>query len=470
MTSQLAPEPVPRPIAPEADRPTLGQAHPPTTDDMAAVAPALLGGRELALAPVSEASGRALAQVVIGWPWLLFFGILAIVWVSTSAGLVFAFGIGLPMLVLGLVVARWFARVELARIGVQTGLRILPAEPRRGGPGWWSRFFAPLRDSRAWAATGYAALSTLTAPLTFGVTLTLAGGGLAAIFAPVYGTGPVLEEYLGWPRGLLWLGLVVGGLACMWLAALVAQSGTLLQVRMARGMLGCSRTQLQVAVADEARARAEVRAAHVEQTRSRVVGAADEERRRIERDLHDGAQQRLVALGVELGAAKRRTATDPQAAADALDRAHREVQETLAELRDLVRGIHPAVLTDRGLDAALSALASRSTVPVTVRTPDDDTLRACGSSAQAAAYFVVAEALTNVAKHASATSASVDVACTDGRLRLVVHDDGRGGAVATPGSGLDGLRSRVAALDGTFDLASPAGAGTTLTVEIPCAS
>src|SRR5690606_8064480 len=125
----------------------------------------------------------------------------------------------------------------------------------------------------------------------------------------------------------------------------------------------------------------------------------DEERRRIERDLHDGAQQRLVALGVELGVAKRLAAGDPEAAAEALDHAHEEIKATLAELRDLVRGIHPAVLTDRGLDAALSALAARSPVPVTVEVLEPGSLSAASSAAQAAAYFVAAEALTNAAKH-----------------------------------------------------------------------
>jgi len=180
------------------------------------------------------------------------------------------------------------------------------------------------------------------------------------------------------------------------------------------------------------------------------------------------AQQRLVALGVELGAAKRKVSSDPEAAA-ALEHAHREVKETLAELRDLVRGIHPAVLTDRGLDAALSALAARSPVPVRVDIPDPPSLTRASTSAQAAAYFVVAEALTNAAKHADAHQVVVTVTADD-TLRLVIADDGRGGAHPTPGSGLDGLRSRVAALDGSFDLDSPAGAGTRLTVEVPCAS
>ena len=236
-------------------------------------------------------------------------------------------------------------------------------------------------------------------------------------------------------------------------------------------MLGSSPRAEAIEAARQAQARAdeaEDRAVVLTQTRTAAVGAADEERRRIERDLHDGAQQRLVALGVELGAAKRRASSDPEAAA-ALEHAHREVKETLAELRDLVRGIHPAVLTDRGLDAALSALAARSPVPVTVDVPGP--LNRASTSAQAAAYFVVAEALTNVAKYAQATSVTVTATITPSQnLRLLIADDGRGGATPTPGSGLDGLRSRVAALDGTFDLDSPAGAGTRLTVEVPCAS
>jgi len=212
------------------------------------------------------------------------------------------------------------------------------------------------------------------------------------------------------------------------------------------------------------------RAAVLTETRSQAVAAADAERRRIERDLHDGAQQRLVALGVELGVARRLAERDPAASTAALEHAHDEVKATLAELRDLVRGIHPAVLSDRGLDAALSALAARSPVPVRVEAaPDVD---GAGPASQAAAYFVVAEALTNVAKHADARSVRVRADVTDdgARLRVVVEDDGRGGAEASPGSGLAGLRGRVAALDGVFDLDSPPGAGTRLTVEVPCAS
>jgi len=445
--------------------------YPSLADDARLVSPAFTSVRDLGRAPWSAATWRGVSQTVIGFVWLLTVGTFALVYVTTSAALVAVFFIGLALLALVPLVSRGFARVEGARLAAQTGAVIPPAPPRPADrPGFWAGLGALLRDARAWGAVLYAAVSVLTVSLAFSLVVGLAGAGLGAIAAPLYGPGEIVSDWFGAPRAVQWLALVAAGVALVWLASLLAQAATLLQVRMARGMFGRSRASVELEAADAARAQAEVRAAHVEQTRTQVVDAADDERRRIERDLHDGAQQRLVALGVELGSAKRRAATDPSVAADALDHAHREIKETLAELRDLVRGIHPAVLTDRGLDAALSALAARTPVPVTVDVPDPDSLTRCGQAAQAAAYFVAAEALTNVAKHAEATTARVSVRCAEGRLRLVVADDGRGGATAAPGSGLEGLRSRVAALDGTFDLASPAGAGTTLTVEVPCAS
>jgi signal transduction histidine kinase len=252
----------------------------------------------------------------------------------------------------------------------------------------------------------------------------------------------------------------------IWLWPVATQATALGQMALARVLLGRS----AVAEARAAQRQAEARADHLAQTRTDAVVAADDDRRRIERDLHDGAQQRLVALGVELGAARRRATDDPQSAVAALDMAHTEVKETLAELRDLVRGIHPAVLTDRGLDAALSALAARSPVPVEVVVGDADAVAQASQSAQSAAYFVVSEALTNTAKHSNATQASVRVGCAEGLLTVVITDDGQGGANTTDGTGLAGLRSRVAALDGTFNLVSPPFGGTVLTVEVPCAS
>jgi signal transduction histidine kinase len=196
-------------------------------------------------------------------------------------------------------------------------------------------------------------------------------------------------------------------------------------------------------------------------SRARLVEAGDAERRRLERDLHDGAQSRLVALSLLLRSARKRA--DGELAV-LLDQALDELQTSLAELRELARGIHPAVLTERGLEPALHALVSRAPVPVTV---EADFGRRLPGPVESAAYFVVAEALTNVAKYAGATHATVAVRCSDGHVTVEVSDDGVGGADAAHGSGLRGLADRVAALDGTLSLESPAGRGTRLHAEIP---
>ena len=198
--------------------------------------------------------------------------------------------------------------------------------------------------------------------------------------------------------------------------------------------------------------------------RQRIIAAADAERRRIERDLHDGAQQRMVAVAVTLGLAEARLASDPVSAAQLIAQAREEAKLAVKELRELARGIHPAVLSDRGLCPALEALAARAPVPVQVRGEPGDRL---GHEVEAAAYFVTAEALTNVAKYARATEAFVHLSVADDCLRLQVRDDGIGGADPSTGSGLRGLRDRVDALDGHLELDSPPGGGTILTVEIP---
>lgn len=466
--------PVPGPAAGLLPRPAV----PTTTDDAHVMAPAFLSGRALLAAPGSGATWRAVAQLAIGWPWLLTIGILAMVWTLTSASLVAAFGVGLPMLVAGLVAGQWVARVERGRLAAQTGA-VVPAPTYRRGPrpGWWrwGTWWAVLTDGRRWAHQLYAAVALGVSSLGFTLVYGLGGAGIAGIAFPAYASGSaVLDRMTAVPAPVGGLLVVLAGVALLWLAALAAQATSLVTVRLARALLGPTKQSEALREAVAAADRAEVRAEHLRETRTAAVGAADEERRRIERDLHDGAQQRLVALGVELGAAKRAAARDPETATAALDHAHREVKETLAELRDLVRGIHPAVLTDRGLDAALSALAARTPVSVTVDVPSPASLEVAPAATQAAAYFVVAEALTNVTKHSGAQSAIVEATVVHRPqgpvLRVVVADDGRGGATAAPGSGLDGLRSRVAALDGTFDLDSPAGGGTRLTVEVPCAS
>ncbi|MFE1584292.1 sensor domain-containing protein [Streptomyces sp. NPDC058737] len=208
-----------------------------------------------------------------------------------------------------------------------------------------------------------------------------------------------------------------------------------------------------------------LRVAELTATRAAALDAHATELRRIERSLHDGAQNRLVSVTVLLGAARRMAARDPAGADELLERAQSAAEQALAELRSVARGILPPVLADRGLAGALSGLAADCGVPCRV---EADVPERCAAAVEATAYFVVAEALTNVAKHSGAGRASVTVRARGGRLRLLVEDDGRGGADEDGGSGLTGIRRRVAALDGTLRLTSPPGGPTTLEVDLPC--
>jgi signal transduction histidine kinase len=228
------------------------------------------------------------------------------------------------------------------------------------------------------------------------------------------------------------------------------------ECRLAVGLLGPSERAALATRVDELRAR-----------REQLFDVVEAERRRIERDLHDGAQQRLVALAMNLGMAKEKFDKDPTAARALVEEAHQEAKQAMVELRNLARGIHPAVLSDRGLDAALSSLAGRAPVPVTV---DVQVPERPPAAVETTAYFVVAEALTNIAKHAGASRAAVKVARNNGHLTVEVTDDGIGGADVTRGTGLAGLVDRVTAVDGHVRLSSPAGGPTVLTVELPCAS
>ncbi|MFC8450284.1 sensor histidine kinase [Kitasatospora sp. NPDC057223] len=220
------------------------------------------------------------------------------------------------------------------------------------------------------------------------------------------------------------------------------------------------------------------RVRELEDDRGVVVDTAAADLRRIERDLHDGAQARLVALAMDLGMAKDKLTDEPtpervEAAAKMVGAAHGEVKLALQELRDLARGIHPAVLTDRGLDAALSSVAARCTVPGGVKVHVD--LRDGGggpaerpdSAVEGIAYFTVSELLTNVSKHSGARTATVDLWRAGDRLMLLVQDDGKGGATPYPGSGLAGLSDRVRAVDGVFLVESPQDGPTTVTIELP---
>jgi PAS domain S-box-containing protein len=219
--------------------------------------------------------------------------------------------------------------------------------------------------------------------------------------------------------------------------------------------------------AEEALRRREIEAARMDElraSRARIVDAADAARRRIERDLHDGAQQRLVSLTLDVQVARRQVERQPQAAAPFLERLGKEPAEASAELRELARGIHPAVLTDRGLAPAIAALAARTPVPVEVLDVPEERLP---TATEITAYYTVSEALTNVVKYARATRATVRLAAEDDTLVVEVRDDGVGGAAAGSGSGLSGLADRVGASEGVLELDSPPGRGTLVRAVLP---
>ena len=260
----------------------------------------------------------------------------------------------------------------------------------------------------------------------------------------------------GWLVDTFAEGVAAGliGVAVLPFAARFTRGAGRLQLALARSLLGRSST---------GRLREQVET--LERRRAASVDSAEAERKRIERDLHDGAQQRLVALAMDLGRAREKLDDDPDSARVLVDEAHQHAKQALSELRDLARGIHPAVLTDRGLDAALSALAARSHVPVTVVVDLPDRPDA---SVESTTYFVASEALANVSKHALASHAKVTIGAGPGYLQIAVEDDGVGGADPA-GSGLSGLADRVEAIGGALSVLSPIGGPTLVEAVLPCA-
>jgi signal transduction histidine kinase len=317
----------------------------------------------------------------------------------------------------------------------------------------WGGLTARLRAESTWRQYGY---HLLIAPLAaIGGALVVLGWASGAactlIFSWVWAL-PVSSRPAGWTdayAGFTVLGVLLL-IATPWFAALVAR----LDSGAATVLLGPNRAkELERRVEDLAESRAD------------ILDAADLERRRIERDLHDGAQQRLVSLAMNLGIA-RATLTDlPPEARAVIDEAHREAKEAIEELSNLVRGLHPAVLEDRGLDAAISGIAARAPFPVGLTV---DMAERPSPTVEAVAYFVVSEALANVAKHARATRCSVQVRRRAELLTITVSDNGVGGADPAGGTGLMGLRKRVGSVDGTIRINSPLGGPTVITVELPC--
>lgn len=379
--------------------------------------------------------------------------------IATGVSMLAAFGLGIVILGLALWLSGQVARAERARFSFLLGERIAAPRPpevtQRGLRGLWR---STMRV-HVWKNFAYSLLRLPMSALEIVPLILVWSAGLALVTLPFYnGALPGGAAHLGgsrltgfWPVTLATL----TGIGLLFVAPILTRALAVADVTVARRLLGSPR-----------QAELTARIGELETSRARVIDAAEAERMRIERDLHDGAQQRLVSLAMELGRAKVKFESDPQAAAEIVSQAHEQAKEALAELRNLVRGVHPPVLSDRGLDAALSGLAALCPVPVgvQVRLPVRPP-----AAIEAIAYFVVAEALTNVAKHANATRAGVSVDYAGTVLRLEISDDGVGGANAN-GQGLTGLAARVAGVDGRLSVDSPPGGPTSIEVMLPCGS
>ncbi|MEE1751786.1 sensor histidine kinase [Streptomyces sp. SP18CS02] len=415
-------------------------------------------------APFEARTWREFGYLLLSLPLSVAYFALALTMVSLGAGLLVTF-LGIPVLAAGLAMCRGFGQVERARARGLLHAEVDDPAPARGRPGGGLMAWVGgvLKSGVSWRHFLYSVLHMPWAVFAFTVATVLWVTGWSLLtyplwrwVFPVYAGVDGLQLYGDGTRGFFLdssfeMGVTSAvGLALVLVAPWVIRALAAVDRLMVTGLLGPSRLA--------------VRVSELESDRGVVVDTAAADLRRIERDLHDGAQARLVALAMDLGLAKEKMAEDPRAASIMVDEAHGEVKTALRELRDLARGIHPAVLTDRGLDAALSAVASRCTVPVTVEV---DLPSRPAAAIEGIAYFTVCELLQNVSKHSRATRATVDVWRVQDRLMLQVGDDGRGGADIGGGSGLAGLSERLEAVDGILAVNSPAGGPTTVTAELP---
>ena len=407
---------------------------------------------------VSARTWLAFTHLVASWVIGLLFFLIVAVGVTIGVATIPLALVGLPVLGLTLRCTEWLAAEERGRFAVLLGERIpaWPADPRRGYRWLLIPRMATLTSRQTWGTIAYGLLGVVVSTVTVTLILCTWSFGLVMLTLPLYGGllpggSPVIGDWA--VHGTWYLTSAAAGLALLLAAPQLTRSLAVADTAFARWLLGPPSNLA-------------ARVTELERSRERVVDAAESERRRIERDLHDGAQQRLVALAMELGRAKARFADDVDAARNLVDQAHSEAKAALTELRNLVRGVHPPVLTDRGLDAALSGLIALCPVPVDMQVEVPVRPKA---SVEAVAYFVVAEALTNIAKHSRASHATVVVEGHGypGTLHVVISDDGIGGA-DPKGAGLAGLADRVSGVDGTLSVESPSGGPTVISVVLPC--
>jgi len=404
---------------------------------------------------------RAAAHVALGLPIAIVTFVVVIVLSALSIGLLPVFLLGVPMAWVTSMTSHGLARLERSRAG-SFGQAIADPVAPLVRDSWFGRLREQLGSRPRWREFGHHLLQLPSCALAYTVVAMAWCGSTAMVLVPVL--IPTMPDSsakfylvdLDGSNPLRWVTLVVGAVGLVFVAPRITLGAAHLQWALANRLLGPNGDEQLVAQVAEARSQ-----------RGAAVDAAEAERRRIERDLHDGAQQRLVALAATLGAASVKLEDDPQAGRAMVETAHREAKAALEEIRDLVRGIHPVILEDRGIDAALSAVVARSPVPVEL---DVHISARPPAAVESAAYFIVSEALTNVARHSGATRAHISIARTADTLIVEIRDNGHGGADASKGTGLQGIRERVAGMGGTTYVMSPEGGPTTILVELPCAS
>ena len=404
--------------------------------------------------------------VLLGFPLSIVAFVVVVTLLSVGAGTIVIW-VGLPLLTLCLLVARGLATVERLRLPAVLRHDLPAPVYRQAGPdaGPVRRLVEPLRDPQCWLDVVHALLRMVVSIPTFVVVVTwwsVALAGLTSVawdWSIPYGPDEqsfTLPEAFGLEDTATNRVLVLTGI------------GLVVALTLPAVVRGCALLEAQLArVLLTLRAGTQAELGRLSEGRDAAVAAEAVALRRLERDIHDGPQQRLVRLSMDLHRARRMVDTDPDAARATLAEAAEQTRETLEELRALSRGIAPPVLADRGLAAALAAIAARSPVPVelAVALPEGQRL---SPAIENSAYFLVSEALANIAKHSEATVSRVTVVCEAGRLRVVVEDDGRGGAVLAPGHGLAGLTDRLRAVDGVLSVESPRGGPTRLIGELPC--
>jgi signal transduction histidine kinase len=390
---------------------------------------------------VQARSWKALGYLFVGMLSGIGFFVAMTVVASITFGLLFV-GVGLLLIGPFFAMTGAFARAERAMAGwVDVDIPARPLRPS-GRLG-----FKALTDSERWRVVGYLALQVVLAPALFG----LGSFGFSLALRSLPGGWTVIDIFpfnaIAGVLGILLAAVAIGAAPriAVWVAALKAN--------IASWFLGPDRLK-----------QAEQRVTVLSTQRQEILDAVATERRRIERNLHDGVQQQLVAIGLDLGMAEHQLDRDPDTARELIVNARQKVQGSIGELRQLGRGLHPAILEDRGIDAALSAIVSDAPIPISVHVDPDLEL---DTDVAETVYFVANEAIANVLKHASARVASVHVARVAANVRVTVHDDGVGGADPARGTGLAGIRARANAVDGSLAVTSPRGGPTTIVVELP---